>query len=104
VGSPLELKFLRLFEKHGLEVEKQVSVGPDSTSAPISAADFRVTGTKVLIYVDGAAFHTGMRLRRDRAIREALRKGDIGWTVVELRASDLAQGETVIGRIRGAIG
>jgi len=101
VGSPLELKFLRLFEKHGLEVEKQVSVGPDSTSAPISAADFRVTGTKLLIYVDGAAFHTGMRLRRDRAIREALRKGDIGWSVIELRAADLAQGASLIKKIRG---
>jgi hypothetical protein len=79
-----------------------VSRFPLEPSAPISAAVFRVTGTKVLIYVDGATFHTGMRLRRDRAIREALRKGDIGWTVVELRGADLAQGEALIARIRVA--
>lgn len=99
VGSPLELKFLRLFEKYGLEVEKQASVAPDSASAPISAADFRVAGTKVLIYVDGAAFHTGMRLRRDRAIRERLRTSDIGWKVVELRAADLSRGNALIFEI-----
>jgi very-short-patch-repair endonuclease len=102
VGSPLELKFLRLFEKHGLAVEKQVPVGPDATSAAISVADFRVAGTKVLIYVDGAAFHTGVRLRRDRAIRERLRNGDIGWTVVELRAADLARGEALMNEVIGA--
>lgn len=36
VGSPLELKFLWLFEKHGIEVEKQVPVSPDPGGRPIS--------------------------------------------------------------------
>ena len=45
VGSPLELKFLRLFETHGVEVEKQVAVGPEVNGPVISQADFRVAGT-----------------------------------------------------------
>ena len=49
VGSPLELKFLRLFEQHGIAVEKQVSVGPEPEGPPISHADFRVTGTNTLV-------------------------------------------------------
>jgi hypothetical protein len=99
VGSPLELKFLHLFEKHGVVLEKQVPVAPSATSAPISQADFRVAGTKVLLYVDGAAFHTGNRLRRDRAIRQALRDGEIGWKIVELRARDLFNPEDTVRNV-----
>lgn len=99
VGSPLELKFLRLFEQRGIAIEKQVSVGPEFNGAAISQADFRVTGTNVLIYVDGAAFHTGTRLRRDRAIRQALRQGSAGWQVVELKARDLATPEEIVRRV-----
>jgi len=40
VGSPLELKFLRLFETHGVEVEKKVAVGPEVEGPVISQADF----------------------------------------------------------------
>ncbi len=100
VGSPLEFKFLRLFEQHGLQVEKQVPVAPDVDGVPISQADFRVTGSKVLIYVDGAAFHAGNRLRRDRAIRRALREGNAGWRVVELTARDLGTPEQTLRRVR----
>jgi hypothetical protein len=99
VGSPLELAFLRLFERHGLAVDKQVSVAPGEGERAISAADFVVKGTRVAIYVDGAAFHKGERLRRDRAIRERLRKGSLGWAVVELRAADLARGEALVKQI-----
>jgi Lhr-like helicase len=100
VGSPLELKFLRLFEKHGIEVEKQVPVAPDADGRPISQADFRVAGTNVLVYVDGAAFHTGNRLRRDRAIRKALREGSAAWRVVELTARDLRTPERTADWVR----
>ncbi|BDU73133.1 DEAD/DEAH box helicase [Mesoterricola silvestris] len=103
VGSPLELKFLRLFQQHGLDVEKQVPVAPDSVGAPISSADFRVKDSKILIYVDGAAFHTGNRLRRDRAIRERLQKGAIGWIIVELRAVDLGRGEALVEDLLGMV-
>ena len=89
VGSPLELKYLRLFEKHGIEVEKQVPVSPDPGGRPISQADFRIKDKNVLIYVDGAAFHAGNRLRRDRAIRRALEEGPNKWSVLELTAKHL---------------
>ena len=90
VGSPLELKFLRLFEKHGIEVEKQVPVSPDPGGRPISQADFKVKDKNILIYIDGAAFHTGGRLRRDRTIRDALAAGNMGWRVVVFTAKDLS--------------
>jgi hypothetical protein len=90
VGSPLELKFLRLFEAHGIEVEKQVPVAADEGGPFISVADFVVKGTRTAIYVDGAAFHRGNRLRRDRAIRKRLREGTCGWKVVEVGTASLA--------------
>ncbi len=92
VGSPLELKFLRLFEDHGFHPEKQVPVSPTDGGAPISVADFAVPQRRLAIYVDGAAFHTGTNLRRDRYIRDRLRNGSPPWTVVELRANDLGRG------------
>lgn len=85
VGSPLELKFLRVIEMKGIPIEKQVGV---PVEAPISTADFARIDKKVAVYVDGAAFHVGSRLRRDRAIRSKLRAA--GWTVLELTARDLA--------------
>lgn len=102
VGSPLELAFLRLFEKHGLEVEKQVPVAAEPGGRNISQADFRVVGTKVLIYVDGAAFHKGQRLRRDRAIRGKLRDGEMEWVVVEVRAQDLGRGAELVRAVERA--
>jgi hypothetical protein len=99
VGSPLELKFLRLFEKHGIEVEKQVPVSPDPGGRPISQADFKVKDRNVLIYIDGAAFHIGGRLRRDRAIRKSLAEGNERWKIVELKAKDLPLSHEWIGKI-----
>jgi hypothetical protein len=101
VGSPLELKFLRLFEKHGLAVETQVPIAPKDGEKPISLADFVVKGKRIAIYVDGACFHTGMNLRRDRRIRERLRGGETPWKVVELRAKDLGRGAGLVEEIRG---
>jgi replicative superfamily II helicase/very-short-patch-repair endonuclease len=98
VGSPLELAFLRLFEQHGLAVEKQVPVGVLPGAAPISTADFAIPASRVAIYVDGAAFHRGSRLRRDRSIRDRLRQG--GWRVVELRAEDLQRAAEVVASIQ----
>lgn len=96
VGSPLELKFLRLFEQHGLSVDKQVPVAANAGEHPISVADFVVKGTRTAIYIDGAAFHRGQRLRRDRIIRDKLRNGNLGWRVVVLTAKDLQQGEQLV--------
>lgn len=77
------------FEKHGFHPQKQVPVSPNDGEAPISIADFAVPEKRLAIYIDGAAFHVGERLRRDRWIREKLRNGDPPWTVMELRVGDL---------------
>ena len=100
-GSPLELKFLRLFEKHGIAVDKQVAVAPDPGAPNISVADFVVQGTKKAIYIDGAAFHRGDRLRRDRVIREKLKSGAMGWEVLVFGRRDLDDPERVISKVRG---
>lgn len=100
LGSPLELKFLRLFEQHGLKVEKQVPVSPSNSEAPISIADFAIPERRIAIYVDGAAFHVGQNLRRDKYIRDKLRRGSPPWKIVELRASDLAKGKNLIEEIK----
>jgi hypothetical protein len=96
VGSPLELRFLRLFEQHGFNPDRQVPVSPADGTAPISIADFAVPKRRLAIYVDGAAFHIGARLRRDHIIRNRLREGPVHWNVVELRAIDLGRDEALV--------
>ena len=100
VGSPLELKFLRLFEKHGFNPQKQIAVAPSADELKISVADFAVPDRRLAIYIDGAAFHVGERLRRDRFIRDRLRNGDPPWQIEELRAPDLAQGAALVERLK----
>lgn len=101
VGSPLELRFLRLFESCGFHPERQVAIAVEEGKAPITVADFAVLERRLAIYIDGAAFHVGARLRRDRAIRERLRSGQPAWTVTELRARDLGEGKGLVERLRG---
>lgn len=100
VGSPLELRFLQLFEKHGLKVEKQVPVSPSDSEPPISVADFAIPERHIAIYVDGASFHAGSNLRRDRYIRDRLSIGSPPWKVVELRSGDLSRIGDIIAHIR----
>ncbi|MBI3796502.1 MAG: DUF1998 domain-containing protein, partial [Deltaproteobacteria bacterium] len=100
VGSPLELRFLRLFEQYGFHPEKQVPVSPDDASPAISIADFAVPERRLAIYIDGAAFHVGANLRRDRFIRDRLRNGTPPWRVEELRAGDLALGRALVERLQ----
>ena len=95
----MELAFLRLFEKHGFVPEKQVSIAPIPGRGPITTADFAVSERRLAIYVDGAAFHTGSNLRRDRYIRIKLREAEPPWRVEELRAKDLAKGKALVERI-----
>jgi hypothetical protein len=99
VGSPLEHQFLRLFEKHGFHPEKQVPVSPTVGGIAISTADFAVQGRRLAIYIDGASFHTGQNLRRDRYIREKLRAGQPPWRVEEFTVKDLALGEALVRRL-----
>jgi len=96
VGSPLELKFLRLFEKHGFHPQKQVAVSPSPGEPPLSIADFAIPDRRLAIYIDGAAFHVGQRLRRDRFVRDRLRSSALPWRVEEFRATDLGRGAALV--------
>ncbi len=104
VGSPLELRFLRLFEQHGFSPAKQVPVSPVDGEPPISIADFAVPERRLAIYVDGARFHVGANLRRDTFIRDRLRKATPPWCVEELRAQDLGEGAALVQRLMGHSG
>jgi very-short-patch-repair endonuclease len=88
VGSPLELAFLRLFVANGIAVKKQYPVSADEGWPVISIADFAILARKIAVYVDGAAFHSGSRLRRDRRVRDRLSMGSCGWRVVALASKD----------------
>ena len=57
---------------------------------PITYADFVMRREKTAIYVDGAAWHVGRNVRRDRAIRKALREA--GRTVFDVTATEVARG------------
>jgi MrfA Zn-binding domain len=100
VGSPLELRFLRLFEQHGFHPAKQVSIAARAGEPPISIADFAVPERRLAIYIDGASVHVGSKLRRDRHIRTRLRNGDPPWQVEELRAPDLSVGAALVARLK----
>lgn len=100
VGSPLELKFLQLFEQHGFHPQKQVPISLTEGGPPVTVADFAVPERRLAIYVDGAAFHTGHNLRRDRYIRGRLRNANPPWRVEELRAKDLARGVELVSYLK----
>jgi len=100
MGSPLELKFLRLFEAHGFHPEKQVPIALRDGAPPITRADFAVPEHRLAIYIDGASLHVGSNLRRDRYIRDRLRSSDPPWRVEELRAHDLALGLSLVRRLQ----
>jgi hypothetical protein len=78
-----------------LEVRKadltfiDTSIGGTVTRA---AEDIHLVARKA-VYIDGASFHFGANLRRDRYIRDRLRNGDPPWRIEELRAKDLQKGE-----------
>lgn len=90
VGSPLELRFLQLFEEEGLKVEKQVAIAPQEGQQPITVADFALPAKRIAIYIDSAAFHRGPNLRRDKLVRDKLRQASPPWRVVELTSADLS--------------
>lgn len=96
VGSPLELKFLRLFQQHGFSPVKQLDIRLTPAEPVLSRADFGVESRRLAIYVDGASIHVGHRLRRDRHIRQRMREACVPWQVVELRAADLARGAALV--------
>lgn len=100
VGSPLELKFLRLFEQHGFKPAKQVPIAIPEGSTPITIADFGIPEKRIAIYIDGASVHLGHVARRDNYIRNRLRNATPSWKVFELRAVDLGRGGAVVETLR----
>jgi hypothetical protein len=102
VGSPLELRFLRALEAKGIRVQKQVPIAPEPGGKAITIADFAIPEQHLAIYVDGAAFHVGGNLRRDKNIRDRLRSAQPPWRVEVLTAKDLAQGLPSLTDLFGA--
>jgi hypothetical protein len=100
VGSPLEHRFLRLFEENGFHPQRQVAIAAAPTEKPITIADFAIPERRLAIYIDGAAFHIGERLRRDRYIRDRLRNATPPWRVVELYARDLSRGRSLVAELQ----
>lgn len=100
VGSPLELKFLRLFEEHGFNPEKQVELTAAPSETTISVADFAVREKRMAIYIDGAAFHGGQNKRRDQFIRGRLENGKPPWKVRVLTAADLKRGKELVDTLK----
>jgi hypothetical protein len=84
----------------GFYPAKQVPVSPGDGIRVISIADFAVPTSRLAIYIDGASFHVGEDLRRDRFIRLRLRQGNPPWTVEELRTADLGLGGTLVERLK----
>jgi hypothetical protein len=52
-------------------------------------SDVAVPERRIAIYIDGATFHMGANLKRDKYLRDKLRNENQPWTVVELRVRDL---------------
>ena len=90
-GSPLELKALRLMEGEGFAPDKQYGIVAPNADRPFTIPDFAFVNERVAIYIDGVAYHSGDRLRRDRAIDLSLMQ--LGWRVMRFTARDLAQGK-----------
>lgn len=84
--SPLEHRVLTLLQSAGVDVEQQVAI---PAVQPFTIADFAIPEKRVAIYVDGLAFHTADRLRRDKAIQRRLESLDRSWRVVRITANDL---------------
>lgn len=100
VGSPLELKFLRMFERNGLSLTKQYPIRLPGSTLAVSVADFACPASRVAVYIDGASVHVGHRLRRDRVIRARMSAIADPWTVIELHAKDLRREVEVIAQLR----
>lgn len=90
---------MQLFEQHGFPPQKQVPVAPAPGEPPISVADFALPERRLAIYIDGAAFHVGHHLRRNRLIHARLRAANPPWRVGELQAPDLTLGAALVERL-----
>jgi very-short-patch-repair endonuclease len=104
VGSPLELRCLRLLEGAGLKPAKQVPITDPSTGRAFTVADFAYPAQRVAVYVDGASIHLGEVLRRDRRIEERLRGMTPPWKVLRFGRRDVdGNPQSVVERTRSAL-
>jgi hypothetical protein len=103
-ASPLEYYCLQLLQSAGLSPVKQYPIA-EGSGFSFTVADFAFPAKRVAIYVDGVAFHTGDRLRRDRAIKNRLRNMTPPWTVFRFKAVDLYKHSTeTVAKVREALG
>jgi hypothetical protein len=87
-ASPLEYRCLQLLEQAGYAPAKQYPIS-EGGGLPFTVADFAFPDQRVAIYVDGLAFHTGDRLRRDRVIEQRLQGMANPWKVLRIYAHDI---------------
>ena len=88
--SPLEHKFLKAMEAQGLKPDKQHAIPATPGGTPFTVADFAFPEKRIAIYIDGAAYHKGKNLRRDRGIEARLQGMEPAWRVIRWKAKDLA--------------
>jgi very-short-patch-repair endonuclease len=85
--SELEARFLELLRRHGIpEPHRQVDLG--SGDMWIGRVDFLYPDRRLVIELDGAAWHTSLSDKRADAERER-RLRERGWTVVRFTWSDV---------------
>ena len=87
-SSPLELRLLKAIRELGLpEPEKQFAIY-DSQKRLITVSDFAYPEKNLLIYVDGLAFHSGIRERlHDARVNRRLQY--LGWKVLRFSGPEV---------------
>ena len=102
--SELEARFIELTRSHGLPTpERQVELGDEDSW--IGRVDFLFRGARLVVEVDGAAFHDGLLDRRRDAERDA-RLQAAGWTVLRFRWDDVVNRPAAVAhgiRFRGEL-
>lgn len=101
-ASPLEYRCLQLLESAGYAPVKQYAI--TDGGLPFTVADFAFPDRRVAIYVDGVSFHTGSRLRRDRAIEERLQNMVHQWKVLRFTARDVYRNQdSLLAQVESAL-
>ena len=102
-ASPLEYRCWQVLEQAGLSPVKQYAIR-DSAGLPFTVADFAFPDQRVAIYVDGVAFHTGDRLRRDRAIEQRLQNMQQPWQILRATATQIDRhADRLVEAVRRAV-
>jgi hypothetical protein len=92
--SELEARFIELVVRHGLpEPARQVDLG--NADEWIGRVDFVWREPRLVVEVDGAAFHDGLVDKRADEERDARLTGD-GWDVLRYRWADVVAGPEVV--------